>query len=366
MPHDWNDELKDARLDREMAEARIADLPDIVSARDFVARPIPTPPEVIQGVLHQGSKAIYGGPSKAFKTWTLLDMAIAVATGGDWLGFGTTLGRVLYVNFELQDFGIHKRILAIAEDRRAEVPEGLHLWNLRGHAAPLDRLLPELLRRIEGEGYSLIIPDPIYKTLQGRDENGAGDIGQVCNEIEAVAVKTGAAVAFGAHFAKGNAAAKQAIDRISGSGVFARDPDTVITATPHEEENCFTIDMSLRNFAPPGEFAIRWRYPRMIRDVALDPEALRKPEERKNERPAVETLFEKALALFKDGPLKAAIFGDLIRPEAGTRDRVRELRARLVTAGYLAQHETRQRGAHESWIGTPAQIERLRNANPQE
>ena len=35
----------------------------------------------------------------------------------------------------------------------------------------------------------------------GRDENSAGDVGEVCNEIERVAVQTGAGVAYGHHFA---------------------------------------------------------------------------------------------------------------------------------------------------------------------
>jgi len=209
------------------------------------------------------------------------------------------------------------------------------------------------------------VPDPIYKTLQGRDENAAGDVGQVCNEIEAVAVQTGAAVAFGAHFAKGNAAAKQAIDRISGSGVFARDPDTIITATPHEEEDCFTVDMILRNFPPPGGFAIRWRYPRMVRDASLDPENLRKPGKKK-ERPGVDTLFEKTMALFKGGPLTAGDFDDLAAPIAETRERLRELRARLLLDHYIFKHEYRARGRNDVWLGTAAQIERMTNASSME
>lgn len=35
-------------------------------------------------------------------------------------------------------------------------------------------------------------------------------------------VETGAGVAFGSHFSKGNQIQKESIDRISGSGVFAR------------------------------------------------------------------------------------------------------------------------------------------------
>ena len=252
-------------------------LPIIINAATFTATPMAEPPQVINGVLHRGSKAVYGGPSKAFKTWTLLDMCLAVATGTDWLGFNTAPGPVLYMNFELQPFAVHKRLLVLSEIRGCEVPHNLHIWNLRGFSRPLSQLLPELLRQIKGEGYALIIPDPIYKTLSGKNENDAGDIGTVCGEIESVAVQTGAAVAFGAHFAKGNASGKEHIDRVSGSGVWARDPDSIITATTHEMEGCFSVEMTLRNFAPPKPFVIRWEYPQMRRDDTMDPLQLRQP-----------------------------------------------------------------------------------------
>lgn len=269
----------------ELLRAR-SGFPAIVSAAAFTAEPLPEPEQVIHGVLHAGSKAVYGGPSKAFKSWSLLDMSLAVSTGGDWLGFATTKGRVLYVNYELQPFALHRRLHAIAEARGCKISDNLDLWNLRGHGCPMTKLLPDLLRRVEGEGYSLIIPDPIYKTLDGRNENDAGDIGGLCGELESVAVQTGAAVAFGAHFAKGNAGGKEAIDRVSGSGVWARDPDAIITATPHEEDAAFTVEMTLRNFAPPPPFVVRWEYPRMVRDGHLDPDKLRRP---KNGRPATYT-----------------------------------------------------------------------------
>src|ERR1051326_5934928 len=41
------------------------------------------------------------------------------------------------------------------------------------------------------------------------------------------------AVAFAGHSAKGDASVKEAIDRIRGSGVFARDPDSLVTFTKH-------------------------------------------------------------------------------------------------------------------------------------
>lgn len=251
--------------------------PRIVKASVFTANVLPRPPEVIAGVLFRGGKMVFGGPSKSFKTWNLIDLAFAVATGEEWLGFPTAKGTALYINLELAEFSTQHRIMEIARARDRRVPDSLRVWNLRGHSAPLDKLLPELLRQIKSEPYSLIVVDPIYKTLAGREENDTGAIGEVCNEIEQVAVKTGAAVAFGSHFAKGNASLKAAIDRISGSGVFARDPDAILTATPHDADGAFTLDLTLRDFAPVEPFVIRWDFPRMHRDTTLDPANLRKP-----------------------------------------------------------------------------------------
>src|SRR5262249_49485240 len=66
-----------------------------------IAKPIVELPDVIEGILHQGDKASFGGATKARKTWLLLDIAVSVASGAPWFaGFGTCKGKVLYVNFE--------------------------------------------------------------------------------------------------------------------------------------------------------------------------------------------------------------------------------------------------------------------------
>ncbi len=266
-------------------------LPTILDASKFTTENLPEPTQVIHGVLHAGSKAVYGGPSKAFKSWSLLDMCLAVSTGGDWLGFKTTPGPVLYINFELQAFALQRRLQAIANFRNCEIHKTLRLWNLRGFSRPLSNLLPDLLRQIEGDGYSLIVPDPIYKTLAGRNENDAGEIAEVCAEIEHMAVKTGAAIAFGAHFAKGNASGKEHLDRVSGSGVWARDPDAIITATSHKQEGAFSVEMTLRNFAPSPPFVIRWEYPAMRRDDSMDPADLKQPKMGRPEENSMDDLM---------------------------------------------------------------------------
>ena len=57
-------------------------LPEIDRATALLAdETIKLPPQIIQGVLHQGLKAVLGGSSKTRKTWILLDAAISHATG---------------------------------------------------------------------------------------------------------------------------------------------------------------------------------------------------------------------------------------------------------------------------------------------
>jgi hypothetical protein len=94
-------------------------------------------------------------------------------------------------------------------------------------------------------------------------------------ELEQFADECGAAIAFAAHFSKGNQAGKEAIDRISGSGVMARDPDAIVTFTPHEEENCFVLEASLREFAPIPSTVFEWAAPVLNPRDELDPGKLR-------------------------------------------------------------------------------------------
>lgn len=253
-------------------------LPDIKDAADLLVNPPSLPPEVVEGVLHQCCKVVIGGGSKTNKTWIFCDLAVSVASGEPWLRHSVTRGRVLFVNLEIHEAFFTQRLNAVAEAKRCTIERGwLDTWNLRGKCADYQTTLPQIAERIRTVGYSLVIIDPIYKLLGKADENAARDIGAMMNAIEALATSSGAAIAIAAHFSKGNQAGKESIDRISGSGVFARDPDTIITLTAHQEENAYTVDAILRNHKPIAPFVVRWLFPLMRRDDDLDPKALKQP-----------------------------------------------------------------------------------------
>ena len=56
---------------------------------------------LIEGVLRQGHKMLLAGPSKAGKSYALIELCIAIAEGKKWLGWKCTQGKILYVNLEL-------------------------------------------------------------------------------------------------------------------------------------------------------------------------------------------------------------------------------------------------------------------------
>lgn len=189
-------------------------------------------PEIIHGILRKGHKMLISGPSKSGKSFALIGLAIAAAEGRDWMGFHVEQGRVLYINLEIDRPSFLHRISDIYNRLGWPVdhPKNLQIMNLRGQAEPLDKLGPKLEALVRRRHFDLVIIDPIYKVITG-DENSASDMGSFCNLFDRLAKAGECAVAYCHHHSKGSQAQKSAIDRASGSGVFARDPDAIIDMT---------------------------------------------------------------------------------------------------------------------------------------
>ncbi len=106
----------------------------------------------------------------------------------------------------------------------------IDIWNLRGASVPMDKLAPKLIRRAQRKGYTAVILDPIYKVITG-DENSADQMAKFCNQFDLVCRALDCAVIYCHHHSKGAQGGKRSMDRASGSGVFARDPDAMLDMT---------------------------------------------------------------------------------------------------------------------------------------
>ena len=214
---------------RDYIEEITDDLPDTENAADFWENIPPLRPALIEGVLRQGHKMLIAGPSKAGKSFSLIALAIAIAEGKSWMGFPCAQGKVWYVNLELDDISCKHRIRDVYKALGIE-PKNLSnidIWNLRGRAVPMDKLAPSMIRRAKQRGYSAIIIDPIYKVITG-DENSAEQMAHFCNQFDRVCAGANCAVIYCHHHSKGSQGGKRSMDRASGSGVFARDPDALL------------------------------------------------------------------------------------------------------------------------------------------
>lgn len=205
------------------------DLPDVESLSDFINNPPELADCLIENVLRKGHKMLISGPSKAGKSFLLLELCVAIAEGKEWLGWQCSQGRVLYVNLELDRASCYHRIKDVYNTMGIEpVNAGnIDMWHLRGKAMGMDNLAPRLIRRAIKRQYSAVIIDPIYKVITG-DENAADQMAKFCNQFDRVAAELGCAVIYCHHHSKGEQGQKRAQDRASGSGVFARDPDALI------------------------------------------------------------------------------------------------------------------------------------------
>ena len=155
------------------------DLPDPENLADIWDDMPELSPPLIDGILRQGHKMLIAGPSKAGKSYALLELCCAIAEGKGWLGFNCAQGKVMYVNLEL--------------DR----------------ASCLHRL------------------KDVYTRLGWKPEN-ARNIDRFCNQFDKICTELGCAVIYCHHHSKGMQGQKRSMDRASGSGVFARDPDALL------------------------------------------------------------------------------------------------------------------------------------------
>ena len=236
------------------------ELPALESLAEYKNNPPVLPEELIQGILRRGHKMLISGSSKAGKSFLLMELCVAIAEGKTWLGFSCRKGRVLYVNLEIDPASCINRFLKIYDALKMpkENMDSIVVWNLRGHAVPLDQLVPKLIRRVRDQHLDAIVIDPIYKVITG-DENSASEMGQFCNQFDKICNETGCSIIYCHHNSKGAQGSKRAMDRASGSGVFARDPDAQLDMIQLE------LSDELKNTVRDGN-ATAWRLESNLRE----------------------------------------------------------------------------------------------------
>lgn len=252
-------------------------LPEIINFAELKELPA-LAPELIKGLLRKGHKMLISGASKAGKSFLLIELALCITNGKKWLGFECTKGKVLYINLEVDGASFLHRVEDVREEMGITDTTGnLEIWNLRGQKADIETLAPRLIRRATGKNYDAIIFDPLYK-INVNDENNATEMAKFFNELDKICTQLKTSIICCHHHSKGAQGGKFAIDRASGSGVFARDPDAIldmIQINPADVEvsldegaTAWRISATLREFATPEDIDVIFQYP--VHRVTMD------------------------------------------------------------------------------------------------
>ena len=238
----------------------------------------PMPPEILKDLLWKGCRMSVEGSSKAGKTWTLMNLGLAAVQGTSWMGIEVVKPcRVLYMDFELLSRMAAGRVQMIKKALNFGRQPNFDYWPLRGSCYEFSRLKEHLLVSGRQKAYDLVIVDPYYKAAAGLDENSVSDVMLILQEIERFSEETETAIVYAHHYSKGNKSEVDALDRASGSGAFARDPDAKIMLTRHMEEDCLTVEPISRYAASPASCVVETTFPTFKQRGDLDPKDLYNP-----------------------------------------------------------------------------------------
>jgi len=220
---------------------RASDIEGIAEAMDFV-----------EGLLTEGGASVVYGPSNCGKSFWILDLAAAVATGRDFRDeLEAEQGAVVYVALE-GSHGARNRIEALRREGRLPNDAPLFLC-----FAPVSLLEPthagklaESIKAAANESSlpcRLVILDTLARAMAGGDENAGRDMTEAVASMDAIRAATGAHVVLIHHCGKDEARGAR------GHSSLRAAVDTEIEVTRPEGETISTVRVTKQRDLPPGE-----------------------------------------------------------------------------------------------------------------
>ena len=156
---------------------------------------LPDPGWLIKEILPEQAVAeIYGVPGVG-KSFVVLDMALSIQRGEEWLGHAVSQGDVLYILAE-GSVRVKKRLKAWKDKHGVDGSVGAHfLPNAVQLTDPqqLTWLLHEIERHHKRR-YKLVVVDTLAMCMAGRDESGSVDMGLLVAAVDEIRRVTGATV----------------------------------------------------------------------------------------------------------------------------------------------------------------------------
>jgi putative DNA primase/helicase len=207
-----------------------------IRGTDLMAKEFPEPVYTLKPILRQGKLAMFHGPAGTNKSWIVLDLAIAVASGTQWANFPATEGVAVVISLELTEAELRERAekqltVRFENDQAAKERALSHLVFLGEDSLEdgLPRLIDEvdaLIGLIQEYHAALIVFDPLNRLHQA-DDSSAKEMTPVLASFDQMRRKTDCIVLFVHHDSKSGGGGDHK-NASRGTGRFNQDPQLVV------------------------------------------------------------------------------------------------------------------------------------------
>ena len=327
--------------------------------------PVP-PDQLLRDVWDRGDKLAIIGLSKLWKSFLALQLSISLTAGRPFLNWNIEKRRRgVMCQFEVRDNHYHRRVRSMCRAlgiTPGDLGDRLHILNGRGLGLSGAKGIARIEQNIINLAPDFVMIDPLYKVASGV-ENAAEDAKIILTAFDQLAERTGAAVSYVHHDAKGSPGDRDIRDRGAGSNVLSRDYDVCFAMTGHaQQENAVVIDVLLRNYPPQDPLVIEFAnhgdgYCFHVCDD-LAPE--KKTSRTRKEQTPLSTYVSVVKTLLDGNELHIANFKEQFKARTGLSDnRIKQFLNWAQAGGrpLLLFREERGRGIHNKWIQINADYE---------
>lgn len=214
------------------AVVRAADLPDVSVHGEWL----------IENIWAAQAVGVVGAPPKCFKTWTVLEALVAVATGTPFLAIHAVhhQGKVLGFFAEDAHERIKSRVRALCASRNASL-DNLDLYIITRARLTLDNAFDFkwLEDQVRAHRPRLLVLDPLVRIFTG-DEDDAGSISRVLGLLRKLQREYGVAIMLVHHVKKNTAMTTGA--SLRGSGDLHAWGDSNLYLTPSKGGARVTVE----------------------------------------------------------------------------------------------------------------------------
>lgn len=159
---------------------------------------------IAEGVIPDRALTTVAGPPGVGKSVLTASLAVAVASGSDWLDLPVAHGGVLFVAGEAAG-STRRRLAAMVASLQPQPPVAVATGSINltdeGATADIKAAIQEAVKRL-GEPIKLVIADALGSLTRGTDENRAADMSRATGTLLEVVEECGVAVVLLAHTAK--------------------------------------------------------------------------------------------------------------------------------------------------------------------